>query len=100
MSLRRRRSARISVIFLSAVLPAAISFAPHTLKAQSAANSGQIVGQILDPSSAAVSKAVLTVRNKDTNFTRSTTTDASGRYAISVPLGRYEINASAVGLQA
>src|SRR2546430_11644078 len=46
--------------------------------AQSAANAGQIVGQVLDPTGASVGGADVVVRNKDTNFSRSTTTDAAG----------------------
>lgn len=66
--------------------------------AQSAANSGAIIGQILDPSSAAVQGARVTVRNQGTNLTRRTTTDGSGRYAIAdVPLGPYEVQAEAAG---
>jgi hypothetical protein len=69
-----------------------------TTLAQSAANSGAIIGQIIDPSSAAVQGVRVTVRNQDTNFTRRTTTDGAGRYAIAeVPLGPYEVEAEAAG---
>ena len=40
------------------------------LWAQSAANSGQILGQILDPSGAAVAGAEVRARNKNTNHKR------------------------------
>jgi hypothetical protein len=99
MTSRSHRSVRLFVSLLAMVLPASICFVPRTLWAQSAANSGQIVGLILDPSSAAVTGAEVTVRNKDTNFTRSTTTDSAGRYAVSVPLGPYEVTVKASGLQ-
>ena len=67
---------------------------------QSAANTGEIVGQILDPSGAAVAGAAVTIRNKDTNISRNTTTDAAGRYAASyLPLGRYEITVRAAGFE-
>ena len=70
------------------------------LWAQSGANSGQIIGQVMDPSSAAVSGAEVTVRNKDTNFTRSATTDSAGRFAVSaLPLGPYEVSIKASGFQ-
>ena len=59
---------------------------------QSAANTGQIVGQVLDPSGGSVAGAEVTVRNKDTNFSRRATTDTAGRYAASyLPLGPYEV---------
>jgi len=41
---------------------------PHLLWAQSAANSGQIAGEILDPSGAAVAGVEVSVRNVDTNY--------------------------------
>jgi len=72
---------------------------PQRLWSQSAANSGQIVGLILDPSAAAVAGAQVTVRNKDTNFTRSTATDSAGRYAVWVPLGPYEVTVKESGMQ-
>ena len=72
-----------------------------TLWSQSAANTGQIVGQILDQSGAAVGGAEVTVRNKDTNFSRSVATDTAGRYAASLlPLGPYTVTVTAAGLEA
>lgn len=73
---------------------------PRQLRAQSAANSGQIVGQVLDPSSASVVGAEVSVRNKNTNFSRSATTDDAGRYAVSLlPLGPYEVTTRATGFE-
>lgn len=73
---------------------------PRPLSAQSAANSGQIVGQVMDPSSASVVGAEVTVRNKDTNFSRTAVTDDQGRYAVPLlPLGEYEITAKASGFE-
>ncbi len=70
--------------------------APGILAAQSAANSGQIVGRVEDPSSASIAGVEVTLRNKDTNLTRRTSTDNEGRYAASnLPLGPYEISAKA-----
>src|SRR2546422_6824736 len=70
------------------------------LFAQSAANSGQIVGQVLDPTGASVAGADVVVRNKDTNFGRSTIKDTAGRYAASsLPLGSYEVTVRVSGFQ-
>jgi hypothetical protein len=90
--------------FLSLVVPALAATAmltgPIPLWAQSGANSGQIVGQILDPSAAVVSGAAVSIRNKDTNFRRSASTDKAGRYAVSdLPLGLYELSVTAGGFQ-
>jgi hypothetical protein len=74
---------------------------PVLLQAQSGANSGQILGQVLDPSSASVPGAEVTVRNKDTNFVRSSVTDDAGRYTVPLlPLGVYEVTARVQGFDA
>ena len=79
----------------------ALLFFAEFVFAQSAANTGQIVGQVLDPAGAAVAGAEIVVRNKDTNFSRSVTTDAAGRYAaLYLPLGSYEVTVKAAGFEA
>jgi Carboxypeptidase regulatory-like domain/TonB dependent receptor len=60
--------------------------------AQSNATGGQIVGQILDSTGAAVAGAEVTIRNLNTNYTRTATTTESGLYAVpQVPVGPYEV---------
>src|SRR5581483_9582249 len=77
---------------------AALFVQPGTLRAQSAASTGQIVGEVVDPSGGAVAGAEVTVRNTGTNYIRTVTTDAAGRYvAPYLPLGMYEIGAKASG---
>jgi hypothetical protein len=69
--------------------------------AQSAANSGQISGEVLDPSGSAVAELEVTARNVDTNYTRTALTDGAGRYAIGpVPLGTYEVTVQPAGMEA
>src|SRR5207248_2820931 len=68
------------------------------VRAQSSANAGQLVGQVLDTSGASIPGAELVVRNEETNFTRTVTTDDAGRYAAThLPLGQYEITVRAAG---
>ena len=89
-----KRICRWSLAFV-ALMVAAVG-EPTAALAQSAASSGQIVGQVLDPSGAAVPSARIAVHNPDTNYTRETTTDASGRYAVSqIPLGGCDVSVSA-----
>jgi hypothetical protein len=77
-----------------------IIFSP-SLWAQSAANSGQIVGQVLDPSGAAAAHVEVSARNVGTNYTRTTTTDGEGRYAVGpVPVGAYEVTVRPANLEA
>jgi hypothetical protein len=68
--------------------------------AQSAASSGQIVGQVVDATGGAVAAAEVTVRSKDTNLSRRTKTDSAGRYALSLlPLSTYEVVVSGAGFE-
>src|SRR5262249_51217999 len=61
--------------------------------------SGQITGQVVDPSKAAMPDVTVVVRNVDTSYERSTVTDGAGRYAVTqLPLGRYEVVANAAGV--
>ena len=64
--------------------------------AQSAANSGQISGQVLDPSGGAVVDTTVTIRNVDTNYSREVKTDGEGRFAAGpLPLGTYDVTIAA-----
>lgn len=78
----------------------ALIAAPVIASAQTAASTGQIVGQVADPSGGAVVGAAVAVRNVDTNLTRTATTDSQGRFAVTLlPLGGYEVSASAAGME-
>ena len=80
------------------VLLTAIVFTPGRLHSQTAANTGQILGQIMDPSGAVVPNVEVSIRNLDTNLTRMVTSDVKGRYVIPfVPRGFYEVTASSSG---
>jgi hypothetical protein len=61
---------------------------------------GTILGTVQDPSGAALSGGVVTIRNKGTEARRSTVTDASGNYeALNIEPGNYEITFEATGFQ-
>ena len=88
-----------SVLFLLlAALAVTILLVPREVRAQSAGNTGQIVGLVMDPTLAAVAGAEVGIRNKATNYTRVVVTDAGGRYvAPLMPLGWYEATVTASG---
>ncbi len=68
--------------------------------AQTSASSGQVVGQVVDGSGAAIFRAAVSVRNHGTNAVRRTTTDSAGRYAVSgLAPGGYEVTAIAQGFE-
>ena len=73
---------------------------PAPASAQTAANSGQIVGQAVDTTGAAIAGADIAARSVDTNLVRRATSDNAGRYALSgLPLGTYNVTATARGFE-
>jgi len=79
-------------------LVVAVSFGPAMASAQIVG--GTISGTIHDSTGAAVSGAIVTVRQTDTGFTRTLVTGVDGRYAApSVPVGSYSVSAAHDGFQ-
>ncbi|MCU1258580.1 MAG: Cna domain protein [Bryobacterales bacterium] len=57
-----------------------------------------LVGTVTDPSGSAVPGARVTATNKDTNVKAQTTTNTAGEYRVNnIPVGRYDVSASAQG---
>ena len=80
-----------------ALLLAALSSAPTLLSAQVQATTGIIRGTTMDASGNPVA-ATVTIRNTETNFTRTIRTSDVGIFvATLVPLGNYQVSARAVG---
>ena len=66
--------------------------------AQTQITSGTIQGTVLDANGAAVPGASVEVKNIDTNFARTSTTDDDGRFvALQLPSGRYNVTVSKTG---
>jgi hypothetical protein len=85
----RHRLASVALFIMLSCLPAA--------RAQVSAS---IKGTVTDPSGAPVPSAVVKVKNLETEATRNSTTDDSGRYlALSLPVGEYELRVSKPGFQ-
>ena len=67
--------------------------------AQTQITTGTIQGTVTDPQSALVTGASVEVKNTDTNYQRSLTTDSSGRFiALTLPPGKYTVTISKTGL--
>jgi hypothetical protein len=63
-------------------------------------NFGRISGTVTDPSGAAVPGAKVTIRDVDTQATRSLTSDSNGAYvAQNLPIGPYSITVEASGFK-
>ena len=72
-----------------------------TVWAQSVGNSGSINGTVVDPTGAVVPKATVEIRNPVSGFDRSTTTDASGKFAFTnIPFNPYHLVVTAEGFAA
>ncbi len=66
--------------------------------AQTQITTGTIQGTVSDANGAAVPGANVEVRNVDTNFTRTATTDEEGRFvALQLPSGRYTLTVTKTG---
>lgn len=60
----------------------------------------EISGQVTDSSGAVVPKALVTVSNTATGFTRTATTNESGNYVIAnLPIGSYDVSVEASGFK-
>jgi hypothetical protein len=71
-------------------------FLTSSLAAQ--ATSGEILGEVRDPSGALVTLADVTIRNVDTNAVRSGSSSAEGRFRFpAVPVGSYELTVEKAG---
>jgi hypothetical protein len=87
----------LSVPLRLSLLVAALSFAPRFLNAQAQATTGVVRGVATDSSGNPVA-AVVTVRNTETNYTRTVNASDRGVFvATLLPLGNYQISARAVG---
>ena len=91
------RSLTLRVKGLSYCLLVTLLLAAGTA-AQTQITTGAIQGTVLDANGAAVPGASVEVRNADTNFTRTATTDDDGRFvALQLPPGRYSVTVSKTG---
>jgi hypothetical protein len=69
-----------------------------TAVAQGAGNTGEIRGQVADPTGAVVPGATVEIRNLVTGYSQTATTDAQGQFRIlNVPFNRYHVSASGEG---
>jgi len=76
---------------------ASLAFTPTRLHAQAQATTGILRGTTADPSGRPVS-ATVTIRNTETNFTRSVRSTEAGVFvATLLPVGNYQVAARAVG---
>ena len=86
---------RILRAFLAVVSVLFLSFGAS---AQSQATTGSIQGTIVDPNGAIISSATVTVRNTETGFERTVTSNSDGFFSAPLlPLGKYRVATTASG---
>ena len=61
------------------------------------AGAGELDGVIVDPTGAVMPRVTVSLANVQTGERKTQQTDESGRYAFSVPAGRYTVGATAIG---
>jgi len=86
------RFSRLTAAFVALLFTAAI--------APAQTNQGQIAGNVLDPSGAAVPNATVTAKGQETGSVLTTTSSGAGNYRFpSIQLGHYTITATAPGFK-
>jgi Carboxypeptidase regulatory-like domain/TonB dependent receptor len=87
----------VSLSFLAVLF--SLLFSPPAAHSQ-AQTAGEITGQVLDPSKAAIADATVTATNSATGAVRKVQTDSQGHYAITdLPVGTYSITVEHDGFQ-
>lgn len=91
------RSLTVQVKGLSICLLVSLVLAAGVM-GQTQSTTGTIQGTAMDANGAAIPGASVEIKNIDTNFTRSFTTDEEGRFvALSLPPGRYTVTVTKQG---
>ncbi|HEY4053851.1 MAG TPA: TonB-dependent receptor [Terriglobales bacterium] len=89
------KSLRAAFLIISFLAASCFSYA------QSAGNSTSVTGTVLDPSGAVIPNATVEISNPVSQFERTTTTDASGRFTIpNIPFNPYHLVARSTGFAA
>jgi len=88
---------RIRGLVLSIAVLSVISSSSHFTLAQTT-TTGQLIGQVTDPTGALVPQAKVELRDTATGAVRTTTTDSAGQYALAqIAPGTYSLTVSAHG---
>lgn len=99
ISVWRFRSMKVFALASLLFLPALLLLLPPKMMAQST-TTGAITGQVIDPSSAVIPNATVTLKNTATASAATTVTDANGTYHFALlDPGSYTVSATASGFQ-
>ena len=94
----RTRRAQTSLLYVFLAVSLASLICPVAGLPQSTGNAGSISGTVTDPTGAVVPNAAIQIHNPVSEFTRSTTTDSSGKFSFAnVPLNPYHLTVTSQG---
>jgi len=94
-----RGSRFLTLLVVAFAILSFLVFVTPTAHAQ-AQTSGEITGQVLDPSKAAISNAAVTATNSANGAVRKAQTDSQGHYALTnLPVGTYTITVAHEGFE-
>ncbi|HSY67596.1 MAG TPA: TonB-dependent receptor, partial [Edaphobacter sp.] len=90
-----RTFVRCFIVFLPALFLQVLATSAFS---QSAANSGTVIGSVTDPSGAVVPGATVSINNPVSQYSRTATTDAAGRFSFpNIPFNPYHLTVNATG---
>jgi hypothetical protein len=99
-SLSRTPSTPLPLTFLRVALAALCLAAASAATARAQTTTAALTGDVRDTAGAVVQGVEVTARHLDTGLTRSTVSDAEGRYVFpSLPLGPFEVRAGKTGFK-
>ncbi len=81
-------------------LPESVQLTPQTHQATLASGTGQLSGQVTDPSGAVIANATVRVYDESNNLVGETTSDDEGNYEFdSLPMGNHRVEVEQQGFQ-
>jgi TonB family protein len=99
-SINRRRTSRRTALF-TATAALALLLPLAALKAPAQGSTSKFSGTVLDPRNAGIPNATVILTNPQTQAKSMTTSDASGKYALTgIPAGEYEVSVLKPGFAA
>lgn len=86
-----------TILHFSAIIVVAL-FSCLPIVAQSQSTTGLIQGNVVDQNGAIIQGATVVVRNTETGFERTVTSNADGFFSAPLlPLGKYQVTANSTG---
>ncbi len=99
MTSSRIRPDRLGAALAASAIALLLLFQPAVAAAQATGATTSLTGVVLDPDGGAVADAGIVARLESSGQVRTATTDRSGRFAIAVPAGTYDVEVAVPGFE-